>query len=144
MQEDVIKLSIYGILIDKEGKVMLQKRANTRYASGWWSLPGGHVESGDSVVKAVVRELHEECGIIVNEDSCDHKLTLVRNTHEGKRYINFFYLINDWDGTPTICDGKASELKFFTSKAFPEQMLPYINEAFKLIEEKIHFFESKY
>ena len=37
MNENFVKLSVYGILIDKDNKILMQKRSNTNYANGWWS-----------------------------------------------------------------------------------------------------------
>ena len=144
MNEDVVKLSVYAILVNQEGKILLQKRANTRFANGWWSCPGGHVENGEHLLKAIERELHEECRMIVNPKQYTIDLTLVRQADQGTRYINFFSQIKDWVGIPIIADGKASDLQFFSLSDIPEQTLPYIKEALQLIEKGIPFYESKY
>ncbi|MEZ0319943.1 MAG: NUDIX hydrolase [Pyrobaculum sp.] len=46
----------------KDGKILLVKR---RYppSQGKWSLPGGHVELGERLTEAVLRELKEETGM---------------------------------------------------------------------------------
>lgn len=144
MSENNVKLSVYGLLIDKESKVLMQKRSNTSFAEGWWSFPGGHVEAEESIIDAVLRELHEECNIIAKPNQCLFQLTLIRKPQLGKRYINFFYLITDWKGTPVISDGKASELRFFSPGDLPKPTLPYIEEALHLINNRIPFYESAY
>jgi len=45
----------------KEGKVLLVQRAKPPL--GLWSLPGGHVELGETAVAAAERELLEESGM---------------------------------------------------------------------------------
>ena len=45
----------------KEGKVLLIQRAKP--PAGLWSLPGGHVEFGETALAAARRELLEESGI---------------------------------------------------------------------------------
>ena len=45
----------------KDGRVLLIKRAKP--PAGLWSLPGGHVEFGETAVVAAQRELLEESGI---------------------------------------------------------------------------------
>lgn len=144
MQEHQVKLSVYGILIDKDKKILLQKRANTSYAEGWWSLPGGHVEGGESLPAAIKRELLEELGVSVELQSCNFRLTLIRKPGPTKRYVNFFYIIQNWSGTPIIADNKASKLAFYSSEQLPEPTLPYIKEALSLIEGNIPFSESDY
>lgn len=51
-----------GAVILIGGKILLIRRANSPY-KGYWSIPGGRVEYGESIAKAVVRELREETGI---------------------------------------------------------------------------------
>ncbi len=50
-----------GFIRDKTGKILLQQRAD----NGFWGLPGGQVELGESVEQSVVREVHEETGLEV-------------------------------------------------------------------------------
>ena len=51
-----------AIVTDKDGKVLLVKRRN--YPSkGYWALPGGRVEYGESVTATVIREVKEETGL---------------------------------------------------------------------------------
>ncbi len=45
----------------KDGKVLLIQRAKPPF--GLWSLPGGHVEFGETALAAAERELMEESGI---------------------------------------------------------------------------------
>lgn len=144
MNENFVKLSVYGILIDKDNKILMQKRSNTNYANGWWSFPGGHVEPEESILTALKRELFEELGIQMKLEHCSFQLTLIRKPNSGKRYVNFFYVIKDWSGIPSVCDGKASDLIFFSTHHLPDPTLPYILEALKLIDRKIQFHESEY
>ena len=50
------------ILDEGDARILLQKRADFRN----WSLPGGHVEVGESVEAAAVRETLEETGLQVS------------------------------------------------------------------------------
>lgn len=140
----ITKLSVYAILTGELGQFLLQKRANSSFANGFWSLPGGHVESSESLLKALQRELLEELNIKVKIEDCHFRLTLVRKPQEQVRYVNFFYCINVWEGTPVITDDKASELGFFSLLDLPSPTLDYIHEALNLIKQDINFHESNY
>ena len=50
-------------VVEMDGRIVLVKRAiNPRF--GKWSLPGGHVDRGEVVEAAALRETQEECGIM--------------------------------------------------------------------------------
>ncbi len=49
----------------RDGKVLVARRGPSMAQSGWWELPGGKVEPGESEPEALARELREELGIEV-------------------------------------------------------------------------------
>jgi 8-oxo-dGTP diphosphatase len=51
-------------VVHHEGKVLLVERSKPPW-EGLWSLPGGHVEWGETLRDAAVREVLEETGIVV-------------------------------------------------------------------------------
>jgi ADP-ribose pyrophosphatase YjhB (NUDIX family) len=54
-----------AILVESnDGRVLLVQRANEPYR-GWWMLPAGFVEYGDSAADTALREATEETGLIV-------------------------------------------------------------------------------
>ena len=55
----------YLVLI-KGGKILLQRRFNTGYMDGKYSLPAGHVDEGESFGKCIAREAKEEIGVDVD------------------------------------------------------------------------------
>lgn len=55
-------LAVSALVRNSEGKVLLVK---THYRSDTWELPGGQVEEGESLEKALEREIYEETGVRV-------------------------------------------------------------------------------
>jgi 8-oxo-dGTP diphosphatase len=53
-----------GVLIRKDGKVLIGKRKNA-HGAGEWSFPGGHLEYHESPETACSRETMEEAGITI-------------------------------------------------------------------------------
>ena len=49
-------------LVEKNGKILLVKRRFQPHP-GWWALPGGIVEYGETVEETAIREIKEETGV---------------------------------------------------------------------------------
>lgn len=56
-----------GVILRKDGAVLLGDRPAGKPWAGWWELPGGKLEPGESVSQALARELLEELGITLTE-----------------------------------------------------------------------------
>ena len=56
---DATHVAASGIVFNTNGEILLEKRAD----NAWWGLPGGHVDVGESVEQAAVREIWEETGV---------------------------------------------------------------------------------
>lgn len=60
-REGPLRLVVNCVLLDAQRRVMLMRRRD----NGYWALPGGGVEPGESVAEALVREVEEETGLRV-------------------------------------------------------------------------------
>lgn len=59
-------------IVDKHGRIFLTRRSmEKRYAPGKWENPAGHVQAGETPVRAVIRELYEETGLTVTENQIE-------------------------------------------------------------------------
>ncbi len=56
---DALQVAASGIVFNALGEVLLQKRSD----NGWWGLPSGYVDVGESVEQGAIREIWEETGI---------------------------------------------------------------------------------
>ena len=54
-----------AVIKDEAGRLLLIKRGHEP-AAGLWSLPGGRIEPGETDQQAVLREIREECGLLVS------------------------------------------------------------------------------
>lgn len=57
------RVGVGGVVVS-EGRVLLARRAKAPL-QGRWSIPGGTVELGETLLQAVVREMEEETGLEV-------------------------------------------------------------------------------
>ena len=91
-----------GAVVEHEGRILLVQRA-TEPARGQWSLPGGLIELGEPLERAVVREVEEETGLIVEPVGLIELLD--RIYREGER-VRYHYVIADF-----LCRVTGGELR---------------------------------
>ena len=78
-----IHRNIVGVVvISKEGKIFLVRSSPTYKGSyeGFWVIPGGGIEEGETALQAVIRETREETGIDISQ----YQINLVNDTRTGK------------------------------------------------------------
>lgn len=93
-----------GILLDAEGRYLLGQRPEGKPYAGYWEVPGGKIENGESVFAALKRELQEELGIDI-ESSED---LVVLEYDYPHAYVRLHVsIIRKWIGTPKGCEGQS-------------------------------------
>ncbi len=69
-------VAVYLVPIESD-RVLLARRKNTGYADGMYSLVAGHVESGETLTVAMIREAREEAGISIEASELTLAHTLI-------------------------------------------------------------------
>ncbi len=88
-----VELTVLCLITDGD-RILLQNRAKTDWQG--YTLPGGHVEPGESFVDAVVREMKEETGLnIKNPRLVGVKQFPIKNG----RYVVFLFKATEYSGT---------------------------------------------
>lgn len=132
-------LSIYVILI-KDGKVLLLRRANTGYEDGKYGLPSGHADGGETARAATAREALEEAGVKI--DPGDLKLTHVMHRLQNDERVDFFFTASMWEGEPKNMEPeKCDDLSWFPLDNLPDNTIPYIRQALENSQNGIHYSE---
>jgi 8-oxo-dGTP diphosphatase len=104
------------VTVDPSDRILLVKRS-VAPKKGWWCLPGGFIELGETPEEAGLRELKEETGIDGRID-----MLLGVTTHSGKIYDTILmtgFLVRRFSGTPVAGDD-ADEVKWFERDKMPE------------------------
>jgi len=84
---------------------------------GCWSFPGGHVESGESLDDALVRELQEEIGVtplVFREVGA----VIEPTPQVNGAVVYHFFAVSAWaGGEPRIVGDEHSEIRWFSIDA---------------------------
>ncbi|MFD3675486.1 NUDIX domain-containing protein [Streptomyces sp. NPDC058613] len=108
-------------------EVLLSRRAGPVYATGLWHLPSGHLDPGEDMVGAVVREAREETGVLIDPEDVTCAVTVHHHPPVGTRSrIGVFFEVRRWSGRPRVlepdrCDG----MGWYPLDALPEPMVAY-------------------
>lgn len=86
-----------GVLLLREGKVLLGKRRGS-HGEGSWAPPGGHVDEGESAEETARREVLEETGLRIERPRIG-PVTEDRFP-EGKHYLTTFVVADAPTGEP--------------------------------------------
>ena len=112
--------------------MLLQLRGpETTYMAGHWAAAAaGHVEAGESVLEAAVREAREELGVEVDPDALT-PLCVMHRTDPGnpapiEQRVDFFFTAREWAGEPSIREpGKCVDLRWVSLTELPEPTVPH-------------------
>ena len=104
------------VILRRAGKILLLRRAGHVYASGQLCLPSGHLEEGENILEAGIRETKEETGIALDPATLRLALSIhQRNPGTTHTRIGFAFEPGHWDGEPVIGGpGKCSQLVWLT------------------------------
>jgi 8-oxo-dGTP diphosphatase len=127
-----LPVAAFAVVIE-DGKMLLLKRQNSGYRDGFYTLPSGHLDKGETVKEAIVRELAEETGLMTTLDDVD--VVHVSHTIDNREYLLFFGRINAWSGIMQNMEPeKCAELAWFPLHDLPENTIVYIRDILVLIE----------
>ena len=92
-----ILLVAAAALIDPDCRVLIAQRPQGKTLPGLWEFPGGKVEAAERPEAALIRELHEELGIIV-EEACLAPLTFASFAYPDFHLLMPLYICRRWSG----------------------------------------------
>jgi 8-oxo-dGTP diphosphatase len=106
-----IMMVVAAALIDREGRVLVQRRPAGKMMAGLWEFPGGKIEPGETPESALVRELDEELGIAVDLSRLSPAV-FASEPLAGRHMLLLLYICRSWEGAPRALD--AEELMWCT------------------------------
>ncbi len=107
-----VLLVVAASLFDNAGRILMQLRHHDSAHGGLWEFPGGKVEAGETIVSALVRELEEELGIVVEPGDLQPLSFACGEDESAQRSIVILlYTCRKWQGEPQC--RVASRLQWF-------------------------------
>jgi 8-oxo-dGTP diphosphatase len=92
-------------LVDADGRVLIAQRPAGKTMAGLWEFPGGKVENNERPEDTLIRELHEELGIVVRE-ACLAPLTFASHGYPDFHLLMPLYVCRRWEGTVQAQEGQ--------------------------------------
>ncbi|WP_280455526.1 NUDIX hydrolase [Nocardia brasiliensis] len=116
------------LILRRDGKVLFGQRQNTGFEDGAWHLPSGHLEAGESVVEALIREAQEEIGVRIAPRDVQFS-HVMHNSSSGGR-MAFFFTVDTWaDEAVNLEPEKCAKIAWFDTSELPDRMIGYCRTA---------------
>lgn len=115
------------LILRRGPEVLLARRAGTGYADGLLHAPSGHVEDGEDVREAMIREAAEETGVVLDPDELRVALVMQHRGPGGRPRTGWFFEAEYDPARPprNAEPDKCSELGWFPLDALPDDMVAY-------------------
>lgn len=110
-----------GVVVYRDGKVLLGKRKNS-HGEGCWAFPGGHLEMMESIDECAAREVKEETGLTLNRvhsGPYSNDRFVASHVH----YLTVFAIAESAQGEPVLMEpDKCEGWQWFDWNALPEPL----------------------
>lgn len=133
-------------IIDEDGRIYLQQRSKTKdiQPGRWDTAVGGHMDLGETVMQALLRETREELGItgITPEPLTRY----VFQSDRERELVNTFYIRVDKNFSPRIDPGEIQDARFWSLTEIESArgkgiLTPNFENEFELIKGLIPYSE---
>ena len=115
------------VFLVRSGSVLLVRRSDTGFEDGNYGPVGGHLEGGESIRQAAIRECREEIGVEIEPASLEAIGVTHYDSPTGEG-IDFFLSATRWTGKPyprSECD----DLHWCPFGELAENTIPFVRRA---------------
>lgn len=100
MSDQSVRVGVGVLVLNPEGKVLLGKRKG-KLGEKTYSLPGGHLEFGETPEQCAARELKEETDIDAKEMEV---ASLTNDIAYDRHYVTIGVLVKSFEGEPKVME----------------------------------------
>ncbi|MCF7831726.1 MAG: NUDIX domain-containing protein [Candidatus Pacebacteria bacterium] len=132
MKENYPKVGV-GVMVIKEGKVLLGLRGTCQIGAGQYAWPGGLLEQGESIIECAKREVLEETGIIIK--NVDFLCVINIKEYLPNHFLNIG-MVAEWESgnADTLESHKTLSWNWYSMDTLPRPLfegIQYYIEAYK-------------
>ena len=126
-----LTLVVACALVDVDKRVLIAQRPPGKALAGFWEFPGGKLDPGERPEQALIRELHEEIGITVQE-ACLAPLTFASHAYDDFHLLMPLYICRRWEGQVIAREGqtlawvRANRLREYKMPAADIPLIPHL------------------
>ena len=121
-----IRVGTCAAIFNESGEILLEKRSD----NGFWGMPGGRMDIGESYAQAIVREVFEETGLRVRvkrlvglySDPSNHTIAHYPDGNVIQN-VTAFFECEGLSGEIRMSE-ESTDLSYFSMDALPENTLP--------------------
>lgn len=112
------------ILENDKGEILLQQRPAGVHLAGLWEFPGGKVESGETELQALRRELKEELNYAIKNPQL-----ITRLTHHYPKHSIELIAYHQIDPSPLLKAAENQPLRWVAKRQLHQYPTPQANQA---------------
>ena len=134
-----------SFLVERDRQFLLFYRTDGYFKGGWWVLPAGHIELGETASQTAIREAKEELDIDVDAKDVSFAHVVHNLVGENKR-MDFYFVIKKFKGKiknmePDSC----AKMEFFNQDNLPpiEKIAPTTLQALRNIWNNNYYSERQ-
>ena len=126
-KKTTVRVSVGVFVLSKKNEVLMEKRSDC----GWWGIPGGKIEVGETASEAIIREIKEETSINLKKNNLE-LMGIYSNPKDGRilnypdqqvHLIDIVFKIKLVKDHKIILSAESLDMKFFSKKTKSQQKL---------------------
>ena len=91
------QITVRAIIQNSKDEILIVKRSNASYANGYWNLPGGKIDFGETAEQAICKEIKEETNLDCKSIHFQFYMDNLPNVMTDLHFVTLFF--------KCICDG---------------------------------------